>query len=218
MNAQLTNLKAIGFDLDNTLYSRDQAVNRWIRSIFGDDEATANAGIAYDNSGFIPRPDFYSWIAERVDWAEGWKDAEARFQREVMSMIEINAAIHEAVETLGKRYKLGILTNGDSGFQLKKFAKLGIEHHFDGSHVFATGDIGHHKPDQRAFQPLIDSFSLAAEDILFVGDNPENDIEGAAAMGMKTCWIQLFPEHSCAIEPDLTVSSVAELPALLPSS
>ena len=54
MNANLTDIEAIGFDLDNTLYSRDQAVNAWIRSTFAEDKALAEEGVAYDNSGFIP--------------------------------------------------------------------------------------------------------------------------------------------------------------------
>ena len=132
-----------------------------------------------------------------------------------MDMIRIDRAIHDAVTILAEKFKLGVLTNGDAHFQLRKFAHLGFDGQFDGTHVFATGDIGHHKPDQRAFQPLIDSFSLDPAKILFVGDNPANDIEGAAATGMRTCWIRLFEEHTCGIEPDLTVTSVAELPVLL---
>ncbi len=212
MNSNLSDIQAIGFDLDNTLYGRDQAVNAWVRSIFPEDEALADAAIRHDNSGFIPRPDFYGWIAERVAWADDWKAVEARFQREVMSMIAKDSAIHAAVEALANRFRLGVLTNGDGHFQLKKFAYLGLDAHFAPGHVFATGDIGHHKPDPRSFQPLIDSFGLQAEQILFVGDNPENDIEGAAAVGLRTCWIQLFPEHRCGIEPDLVLKSVAELP------
>ncbi len=216
MKDPLTDIQALGFDLDNTLYSRDQAVNAWIRSIFPGDPAMAQRAIAHDNSGFIPRSDFYGWVAERVDWAGDWRSVEARFQREVMGMIQFDPAIRDAVEVLAGRYRLGLLTNGESGFQLKKFAHLGISGHFDPNHVFATGDIGHHKPDSRAFQALIDAFELEPGKILFVGDNPGNDIEGAAAMGMRTCWIQLFAGHQCAVKPDLTVKSAAELPNVLP--
>ena len=217
MPDDLAGIEAIVFDLDNTLYSRDSAVNAWIESIFWDSPELAQEAIGYDNSGFVPRPDFYTWIDERVEWSNGWKEVEARFQEEVFQFVKADAANENAVIELAKSYRLGILTNGDGGFQLKKFVALGLDTHFDAKHVFATGDIGHHKPDLEAFTPVIASLELSPEKILFVGDNPENDIVGAANAGMRTAWIRLYADHQCAIRPDLTIQSVADLPTALGS-
>jgi putative hydrolase of the HAD superfamily len=81
--------------------------------------------------------------------------------------------------------------------------------------VFVSGEIGYDKPDERAFEPVIQAFGVAPERILFVGDNPANDIEGAARLGIRTCWIRLAADHECRVVPDLTLTSVELLPQAL---
>lgn len=208
-------IEAIAFDLDNTLIDRDAAVNAWLATILGDGTDLLAEAIALDNSGFIPRSTFYGWLAENVDWAEDGEQVERRFQAEVMAMIPIDHAVRQLLRDLKARgYPLGLLTNGEGGFQLKKFGLLESHDAFHPGATIATGDIGFHKPDPRAFQALADSLPAPAEKILYVGDNPENDIEGSQAVGFRTCWIQLKDEHACRIQPDLTVRNVLDLRGL----
>jgi len=215
MASRLHGIAAIGFDLDNTLYDRDAAMSAWLKSIFPDNPGLAQEAIQRDNSGFIPRRDFYVWLSDRVDWARGWRDVEVRYQEEVLPFIAEDAAITEAIRDLALRYRLGILTNGGAHFQRLKFGLLKAAAFFAPERVFVSGEIGHDKPDARAFLPLMAALDADPEQILFVGDNPDNDIQGAAAHGMKTCWIRLAPHHMARVAPDLTLASVAELPAAL---
>ena len=51
----------------------------------------------------------------------------------------------EVLENLKKKYKLAILSNGDSSSQHNKIKKVNIEGYFD--EVIVSGDLGIHKPD-----------------------------------------------------------------------
>lgn len=204
-------IEAIGFDLDNTLLDRNEAVHGWLGSVLSDRPAVLAEAIAHDNSGFLSRPAFYEWLAERLDWASGGGEVERRFQAEVLSFFRPDPRIRAVVRQLAERFPLALLTNGDTKFQLTKFGFLHLEDVFEPHRVLATGSLGFHKPDVRAFQAMIDSLSIPAERILYVGDNPENDIAGGAAAGVKTCWIRLFEEHTSPVTPDLTVRSVLKL-------
>jgi len=212
---RLVGLRAVAFDLDNTLYDRDAAMAVWIRSVFPDQPDVAEEAIRLDDSGFIPRRQLYEWMVGRLEWAATWRDVEQRYQGEVLEHVTDHPAVTEAVEVLVGRFRMGVLTNGDSVFQRKKLRRLRVAACFEERLVFASGEIGHEKPDSRAFAPLLRALEVCPEEVLFVGDNPANDIEGAARLGMRTCWIRLAPHHRCAVVPDLTLGSVADLPAWL---
>ncbi len=83
--------------------------------------------------------------------------------------------------------KLGIITNGRHTLQMKKIEILGIEKYFD--EIIISGDYGVHKPDRILFDTMAQKLNFEPDEILFVGDNPINDIEGARNAGYKTAWI-----------------------------
>ncbi len=214
MISRLQGIAAVGFDLDNTLYDRDAAMQAWLDRLFPADGALLREALEKDHSGFVPRREFYAWLAARVDWASDWRDVEVRYQREALPLISEDFAIRRAVELLAGQYPLAVLTNG-GGFQRRKLECLRLGACFVPERVLVTGEIGHDKPDARAFARLAGVLNVPPGRILFVGDNPVNDIEGAAAAGMRTCWVRLSAHHECRVLPDVTVRSVAELPALL---
>ncbi|WP_036567235.1 HAD family hydrolase [Oceanospirillum beijerinckii] len=92
----------------------------------------------------------------------------------------------EALEGLKRDYLVGALSNGNADvFQ----TPLGEWFDF----AFSAEGLSVAKPDARAFQAVLDHLDCQPDEIAFVGDNPEHDIEGAKAMGMKTIWVQVKP-------------------------
>jgi putative hydrolase of the HAD superfamily len=83
-------------------------------------------------------------------------------------------------------WKVGILTNGTPEVQRRKVAALGLSPLVD-EVVFAAeyGD-GSGKPDAVAFHAVLGRLDSSPETAVFVGDDPEVDIAGASAIGMKT--------------------------------
>jgi putative hydrolase of the HAD superfamily len=54
--------------------------------------------------------------------------------------------------------------------------------------VFVSGEVGVAKPAAVLFEHALRWAELPAEDCLFVGDDPVDDIAAAATLGMTTVW------------------------------
>lgn len=78
--------------------------------------------------------------------------------------------------------KTAILTNGTDTIPAEA-ALLGLDAHFD--EMFNSATIGFAKPDQRAFQHVLDSMGVSASTVFFTDDSPAK-LTGAAALGMTT--------------------------------
>ena len=85
---------------------------------------------------------------------------------------------------------LGIITNGSSVSQRRKITALGIEDHFN--KITISGEIGIAKPNLSIFQETLKAMAVKAEDAIFVGDHPQNDILAAQEIGMTPVWISGF--------------------------
>ena len=84
---------------------------------------------------------------------------------------------------------LGIITNGPSSHQRKKFSILGLERWFPPAHVLVSGDCGWLKPDPQIFQLAQRQWKLTPNTTLYVGDSFAHDILGAQAVGWQSFWL-----------------------------
>ena len=92
----------------------------------------------------------------------------------------------EVLEKLKDKYKLGIITNGDSVVQHNKIKNVNIEKYFD--EIIVSGDVGINKPDPAIFKIMADRLGLMPEECMFVGDIFSSDIIGAIKAKMVPCW------------------------------
>jgi putative hydrolase of the HAD superfamily len=83
--------------------------------------------------------------------------------------------------------RLGIITNGDLDFQLRKIDFLGIGERFE--HIVASGELGVTKPDERIFAHAVDLFDAAPDECVYVGDRLHTDAIGAARAGLLGVWL-----------------------------
>lgn len=77
-----------------------------------------------------------------------------------------------------------------------------------------SGDLRLRKPHPRLFAAGISSLGeeVPPERVLFVGDDPERDIAGARAAGLRTCWISGGRSWPAGLEPpERVVADVVEL-------
>jgi putative hydrolase of the HAD superfamily len=111
---------------------------------------------------------------------------------------------HALLETLrGRGLKLGLVSNAFDPPELlhADLERLGIAERIDVA-VFSS-EVGHRKPEPAIFRRALDALGVAPEAALFVGDAPETDIAGAAAVGMRTCQALWFAaDEDPAVEPD----------------
>lgn len=77
--------------------------------------------------------------------------------------------------------------------------------------VTDSGIVGVGKPDPRVFQATIDALGLPPERILHVGDSVHYDVDGGAAVGLRT--VHMDPFGLCSSTAHEHVATLADLVA-----
>ncbi len=122
---------------------------------------------------------------------------------------------YEAVESLSKKYKLYLASNGTAKVQAGRLASANISHFFQ--EIFISQEIGANKPDIAYFNGCfakIPDFDVSKS--MIVGDSLTSDILGGIQAGMKTCWVNSTGKPARAdIQPDYEIKTLSELESLL---
>ncbi len=111
--------------------------------------------------------------------------------------------------------KLGIVTNGEHDPQILKIRMLGLDKLVD--ELVISGDVGVQKPEAEPFKVMSEKLGIAPENLLYVGDNPKNDVEGSRNAGYIPVWVKTIGNwyfddiKHCRYE----VETVAEIPDLV---
>jgi HAD superfamily hydrolase (TIGR01549 family) len=111
-----------------------------------------------------------------------------------------------------------ILSNWDISLHRVVESK-GISGYFDP--IIASLEEGPEKPDPALFQILLDRLGAEPQDVMHIGDNPEDDLIGAQRVGMHACLINRTLKLS---KPQVervdglivaTISSLTQIPEVL---
>jgi 2-haloalkanoic acid dehalogenase type II len=94
----------------------------------------------------------------------------------------------EMLETLAKRYRMGIVTNGSPDLQWRKLEITGLARFFPESAVIISERVGLAKPHPSVYQAACDALEVRPEDALMIGDNYRADVLGAKEFGMDAIW------------------------------
>jgi putative hydrolase of the HAD superfamily len=215
--------KAILFDLDDTLYDRNQAYFNWgcsfARKYFSDASdsqrlAIINTLIHLDKHEDAPRDELFAEFKRSYPLShlsvpalvdEYYRD----FPRCIQPMKEALELLYALREM---NIPFGIITNGTS-YQLSKIQLLGLDQLT--SCIFVSKIFGKEKPDAAIFLAAARHLQIYPEEILFVGDNPYNDIWGAHRAGMRTVWLQRTHPWPLTLEAGLADMTFQSLNALI---
>jgi putative hydrolase of the HAD superfamily len=111
-----------------------------------------------------------------------------------------------ALDALGRRYALATLSNGNADL-----ARIGLAPRF--AATLSARDVGVAKPQRAAFEAVTRALELDPAEVAYVGDDPQVDVAGARAAGLRTVWINRngrdWPDGPAAA--DLAVTDLAEL-------
>ncbi len=124
--------------------------------------------------------------------------------------VELFADVAPALERLRARYALASLSNGNADL-----ARIGLRSLFAVS--LNARQIGAAKPQPRCFERLAQDLALDAGQILYVGDDPWLDVAAARAAGCASAWMnrQAQPWPRELLPPDLAIANCLELAAAL---
>lgn len=215
-------MKALLFDLDNTLFDRDRAFRRWaedfiyatlgLRDIEHREEAR-DLFVALDARGYGPKTTMFTTLTERYPTLEERVETlvEAFYRRmpAFATLDDDTAQLLDALHRAGLPF--GIVTNG-TRHQHAMVAALGLDRR--ASCVFVSETFGARNPDAAIFLAAVATLGVEPCDVLFVGDNPMADIGGAHHAGMRTAWLrrgQEWPARVAAACIDITIDSLSDL-------
>ena len=186
-------LKAVVFDLDDTLYPEREfvlsglhVVTKW---------AEKSLGIKYDD-GFIMlkslfetgiRGDIFNQWLEHYDLMDKVLVKEmVHIYRKHFPQIKPFSEVTDLLSRLKNDYKLGLLSDGYLEVQQNKLYALGLATFFD-SIVFSD-EIGikYWKPHKRPFFEILKKLEVEPEHSVYIADNPTKDFCGARKAGMKS--------------------------------
>lgn len=176
-------LAAVVFDLDYTL-----AIPERDRQTILNEATAVAGGRDIDRSEYLAehrkhratetRTPIFDGLLSTGDPAEV---AEA-YREGVNDALAPIPGVPELVKELRTQYRVGLLTDGPVRAQEAKLETLGWTDLFDS--VVVTGSLPAGKPDQRTFDAILSELGVAPGAAVYVGDNPEADIQGAKDAGM----------------------------------
>lgn len=92
----------------------------------------------------------------------------------------------ELLSVLSKRFLIGVLTNGFTEVQYRKLRTTGLDRYIQ--RMVISDEIGIQKPDTRLFRYAEQETGATQESAVMVGDNPDNDIQGALNAGWRAIY------------------------------
>lgn len=148
--------------------------------------------------------------------ALGIEDVELSLVREAMLAALHFEAFPDAAPALRELRSGGLrlvaASNWDSSLP-EVLERTGLAPLLDG--VVSSAAAGAAKPDARLFEAALELAGVPPADALHVGDRPDNDVEGAHALGMRAVLIAR-DGHSTPTAPGVPViGTLAELPPLV---
>jgi len=187
----LTDLRHVNawvFDMDDTLYPREQGLMRLVQARINAFVVEA-VGLAPDEAAVMQR----QFLDEHGTTLAGLManyavDAE-RFLREVhdvpLDSVEPNPRLAERLKALPGR--CFVFTNGARDYAYRVLDRIGISECFAGVFAIEDGDLTP-KPNPATFRRMLERFDIQSHRAAFFEDTPKN-LEPAKALGMATILI-----------------------------
>ena len=118
---------------------------------------------------------------------------------------------YEAVESLSKKYKLYLASNGTARVQAGRLESANISHFFQ--EIFVSQTMGANKPDIAYFNAVAAKIPhFDRKKALVVGDSLSSDMRGGIGAGIDTCWFNPKNKTSPAELPiTYTIRTLEEL-------
>lgn len=191
-------IKAVAFDLDDTLLSKRKYDHECLRSVAKYISESFN--IDFKNA-CIPLLKEYDEL-NRSHTIDAVLKQFGIFSEELLQeLIEVyrntkarDCLCDDTISTLEKTQKMGLLTilitDGKIEAQKKKIQNVGIEKYFSKAvFTYAFGE-NRKKPDRTAFQQILGDLGINGHEMIYVGDNPYRDFIEVRKLGIHTIRIK----------------------------
>ena len=229
----MNNIKAVGFDLFNTLITTDlealnEAMHRLTESLGQSGfqleldsfkKAYRESAIRFMNEARQEGKETHNsfWICSALaalghevapDDASISRAVEAYFST-FFDYCRVIPGTLEMLTRLKEIYRLGLLSNFTHAPAVTGLLdKLGLAPFFDT--VLVSGEIGYRKPHPLVFKMLVENLGYENDQIVYVGDSLDPDVQGAIRAGLKPIWMTYVQDHHLPVMPS-TLSAQEEV-------
>lgn len=202
-------IRAIGFDLDNTLFDHTEAAATAMRTMVREKNWKYNGAASIGAEWHRVETIYFSKYAagemtliehrrarmrvflESTDVEPDEDELDLLWSEYVRHYSDSWIAYTDAVDALRELkvagYKMAVLTNGQQAQQEAKLEAIGLRDMFEA--CLAIGTVEALKPDPRAFAQLCQVLECEPHEVLFVGDDLDVDVRASIQAGLRGVWL-----------------------------
>ena len=228
--ATLAGIRALSFDLDDTLWDCAPALRHAEETLYGwFERETPRITARHDRASLAAhrartlaahprhagdvttqRRLVIGALLEEHGYPRGLLDAAFTAFHRARSEVVLYDGVPEMLERLGRRYPLAAITNGNADLE-----RIGLAGHF--RVILAASATVAPKPAPDMFHRCAAELGIGVHEMLHIGDNAVTDVGGALAAGARALWFNGRGERwSDDLPPaELAVDSIAGLVAAL---
>ena len=212
-------LKAIVFDLDDTLYPERQyalsgfaAVAEYGQQELGIPQDRGYAELEkYFNDG-VRGDTFNRWLESHGVDSDEWVPKLIKCYRDHTPRLQAFPETYPLLDRLRRTYRLGLITQGYRRGQQRKIEALRLAEYFEAILIMGEDEKANWKPSAMPFERLLMQMEVDGNQASYIGDNPLKDFRGARELGMLTIWIRRdMGEHSDDVPPGPDFEAEIEL-------
>lgn len=227
-------IKAIIFDIDDTIFDREIAQNKVISLIYKKNKNIFKGikfkeiKIAFLQSGNIADKKY-----KTDNNIEHFRKGRAKIFLDLLNIdnqyIELikntyleyypkmkaeKINIVNLFKKIAKSFKIGIISNGFSDVQYVKLETLKIKKYCDC--IILSGELGIEKPNKEIFLKACDILNIKPYEAIYFGDSYESDVIGAKKAGLKVIWLnEKRKEYNYKIKPDWEIVNLNSINTIL---
>ena len=218
-------VKAVVFDLDDTLYMENEFVEYGLKNaanvaetVYGIVNANEKIRSLYQESKVN--------VFDRLVNAEKIKDKEIAVAGLVKAYrncepksLRCNPGVLDLLKTLKKKeMHMGIITDGFADVQKSKIKALGIQKYID--EIVITDELGGvqcRKPNPIGFEKMLKMLDVKPQEMVYIGDNPNKDFAIKKYLPIITARVDVpngiyrNSEYLYGIKPDIIVKQIGDI-------
>ncbi len=187
----LDGLKAILFDLDDTLYSEKEYVKSGYKAVADILPEIKDVELKLWKAFEEKKSAIDELLHYEGIYSNELKQKCLEVYRHHQPHIHLYGGVAEMLNVLRKQgFAIGIITDGRPEGQRAKIKAMDLEQYVD--HIIVTDELGgaeYRKPNEKAFQLMKEKMGVSFCETCYVGDNILKDFIAPEKLGMKSIWV-----------------------------